>query len=233
MAKNQKIALTDIVVPSNRMRQLRPELIYQLMPSIRYRGLLQPIIVRPRPKGAGFFLVAGRHRLEAVRKLKHKTIECRVLEGISLDEARLAEIQENLERGDLTPAERAIHHAEGKRLYEKLHPTTKAGVAQGLGMVRSAIKKAGGQVGPEVEEHFTEALAKVKGRSRRTIKRDVARGENLDPEALADATNTCLDKATNWTLWRSCRRPSNASWRQGGREGQRQDARETGQACRA
>jgi ParB family chromosome partitioning protein len=50
--------------------------------------------------------VFGRHRLEAKRALQHDTIECRVLDGLSADEALLAEIDENLIRADLSAAER-------------------------------------------------------------------------------------------------------------------------------
>jgi ParB family chromosome partitioning protein len=129
--KTQMIDLRDIVVQPNRMRQPRPEVVDELAASIEAEGLLQPIVVRPHPEGAGFLLVAGWHRLEAKRKLKHETIECRVLDGLSADQARVAEIDENLIRADLTPSERAVHHAERKALYLKLHPETKHGGAPG------------------------------------------------------------------------------------------------------
>jgi ParB family chromosome partitioning protein len=120
----QMIDLRDIVVQPNRMRQLRPEVVDEVAASIEAEGLLQPIVVRPHPEGAGFLLVAGWHRFEAKRKLKHEAIECRVLDGLSADQARVAEIDENLIRADLTPSERAVHHAD-KALYLKLHPETK------------------------------------------------------------------------------------------------------------
>jgi hypothetical protein len=45
------------------------------------------------------------------------------------DQALLAEIDENLVRADLTPSERAAHHAKRKQLYLKLHPETQKGKA--------------------------------------------------------------------------------------------------------
>jgi hypothetical protein len=45
------------------------------------------------------------------------------LDGLSADQARVAEIDENLIRAVLTPSERAAHHAERKALYLKLHPS--------------------------------------------------------------------------------------------------------------
>ena len=66
-----------------------------------------------------------------MRKLAHEAIECRVLDGMDADQALLAEIDENLVRADLTPSERAAHHAKRKQLYLKLHPETEKGKAGG------------------------------------------------------------------------------------------------------
>jgi ParB family chromosome partitioning protein len=167
----------------------RVEVVDELAASIEAEGLLQPIVVRPDPKGAGFLLVAGRHRLEAKRKLKHETIECRVLEGLSADQARVAEIDENLIRADLTASERAAHHAERKTLYLKLHPETKHGGAPG--------KAGGGKKAKDAKlASFVKDTAKKTGKAKRTIARDVSRGEKIDPRALADLAGTCLDNGT-------------------------------------
>jgi ParB family transcriptional regulator, chromosome partitioning protein len=82
---SKMIAVDSISVPPDRMRKPRPDVVDELAASIATEGLLQPIVVRPDPKKAGFLLVAGWHRLEAKRKLKHETIECRVLDGLSAD----------------------------------------------------------------------------------------------------------------------------------------------------
>jgi ParB family chromosome partitioning protein len=193
------IAVDSISVPPERMRKPRPEVVDELAASIATEGLLQPIVVRPDPKRAGFLLVAGWHRLEAKRKLKHETIECRVLDGLSADQARVAEIDENLIRADLTPSERAAHHAERKALYLKLHPETQQGGSrEGAGRPkRDGTKaKSKGQNGPSKKDAYTKDAAKKTGKSSRTIKREVARGENIDPQALADLAGTCLDNGT-------------------------------------
>ena len=160
------IAVDSIGVPPERMRKPRPEVVDELAASIATEGLLQPIVVRPDPKRAGFLLVAGWHRLEAKRKLKHETIECRVLDGLSADQARVAEIDENLIRADLTPSERAVHHAERKALYLKLHPETKHGGAPG--------KAGGGKKAKDAKlASFVKDTAKKTGKAKRTIARDV------------------------------------------------------------
>ena len=71
-------------------------------------------------------VIAGRHRLEAVRKLGWRRIRATIHDD-DADAVLLVEIDENLVRADLSPAERALHVAKRKELYEKLHPETKHG----------------------------------------------------------------------------------------------------------
>jgi ParB/RepB/Spo0J family partition protein len=77
------------------------------------QGQLQPIVVRPRKDG-GYWLVAGLHRFEAAKKLKWKEINCTIFDGMAADEADLAEIDENLIRAELSPAERALPRPRGR-----------------------------------------------------------------------------------------------------------------------
>jgi ParB/RepB/Spo0J family partition protein len=117
------IRVADIVVPQDRMRKLRPETVDEIAESIAAQGLIEPIILRPRG-AANFWLIVGRHRLEAVRKCGHDRIRAVVVDGVDADQAQLIEIDENLIRADLSPAERALHMERRKELYEKLHPET-------------------------------------------------------------------------------------------------------------
>jgi ParB family transcriptional regulator, chromosome partitioning protein len=131
------VPLSGIAVPPHRMRVLRPELVAELVASISAQGLLQPIVMRPRAS-AGYYLVAGRHRLEAMRKLGRDTIEAKIVKDLDAEEAQLAEIDENLIRGDLGPSERAVHHAVRKALYERTFPQTKRGGGSWPGWRRQA-----------------------------------------------------------------------------------------------
>jgi hypothetical protein len=105
----------------------------RLVKSIGEVGLLEPIIVCRRGKRTpSLVLVAGRHRLEACRKLKHETILALVEteDSTALEQWRaLAEIDENLIRRDLTAAQRAKLIARRKAAYEATHPETKHGGA--------------------------------------------------------------------------------------------------------
>ena len=71
------------------------------------------------------------HRLAAAKTLQWESIWATVLEGLNADRAALAEIDENLARADLSPAERAAHQYARKELYERLHPQTRKGSAGG------------------------------------------------------------------------------------------------------
>jgi hypothetical protein len=171
------------------MRKLRPEKVDDVAESIAARGQLQPIIVRPRGD-TDYLLVVGSHRLEAVRKLGHEAIECRVLDGMDADQALLAEIDENLVRADLTPSERAAHHAKRKALYLKLHPETEKRKAGGR------PRKTSDKMSKVSTKGYAKAAAKKVGKTSRTVARDVSRGEKIDPQALADLAGTCLDNGT-------------------------------------
>lgn len=78
------------------------------------------------------YLVAGAHRLAAVKALGWETVPCFVLPGDERD-AQLWEIAENLHRADLTVAERAEHIAEWVRLVSDAKPGQVAQVSGGRG----------------------------------------------------------------------------------------------------
>lgn len=92
-------------------------------------------------------LIAGRHRLEAARRLGWEEIDAYVFEGDERD-ARLWEIAENLHRAELTVQERADNIAEWVRLTgEKLSGAscaTKPGSGRhSEGGLRAAVRDLG------------------------------------------------------------------------------------------
>jgi hypothetical protein len=163
-----------------RLRQLRQEKVDELAESIATLGQLQSIVVQP-VKGAGFELVVGAHRLAAVRELGRDKILAAVMNGLDADTALLAEIDENLVRAELSPAERALHLAERKRLYEKLHPATKHGGNRGAGGKFEPSRQNGDTV-----DRFTKDAAKKTGKS-----------ERIATYAPFDATFTRCDSICN------------------------------------
>jgi N6-adenosine-specific RNA methylase IME4/ParB-like chromosome segregation protein Spo0J len=177
------LPLASITVPRNRLRALRPETVDELTESIRARGLLQAIVVRPG--SPGYVLSAGRHRLEAHRKLGLASIRAVVREGLDADQAELIEIDENLIRADLSPIERDLHHARRKQLYERAHPETKRGGDRRSKSHGATLKSPA----------FINDTARKTGAHRATVARSVARGTALNeiPNA-ADAIGTSLDQ---------------------------------------
>ena len=178
------IKITDThVAPNRRLRAIRDDLVVELAESMKKRGLLQPITARPRSDG-GYSLVSGWHRFEAAKLLAWSTIAVTVTDID--DEAELAEIDENLIRGELSPAERALHVGRRKELYEKLHPETKHGGAPG--------KAGGGKKAKDAKlAAFAEATAAATGQSRRKVERDATRAKQTKI-VLKDIVGTSLDK---------------------------------------
>jgi ParB family chromosome partitioning protein len=76
-----------------------------LISSIRDHGVLQPIIVTPKPDGT-FQLIAGERRLRASTIAGLKTIPALVREATELQKLELA-IIENVQRSNLNPIEEA------------------------------------------------------------------------------------------------------------------------------
>jgi ParB-like chromosome segregation protein Spo0J len=170
-----------IAVLPERMRKLGPEKVEELAESIARQGQLQPIVVRPRGDD-GYTLVAGRHRLEAVKRLKWPFIRATVVEGVEANAAALMECDENLVRADLTSAERALHLARRKELYEALHPETKRPAGPGRGKKNHSQNESG----------FVKDTAKKTGQGRSTVARDITRATNIT--VLADIIGTTLDQ---------------------------------------
>jgi ParB/RepB/Spo0J family partition protein len=182
--KVQMLDPSGISTPLDRMRRLRPELVDELAELIKVNGLLQPIIVRP--KKIGYFLVAGRHRLEAVRKLKHDSIRAEIREGLDEDTAEIVEIEENLTRGELTEVEQAKHFARRQELYE-----SKYGKAKARGG-NAAQRKMGHKANAKMADAWTTAIAEKTGKSKRAVQRATARGKKV--KVLDEIARTCLDR---------------------------------------
>ena len=108
----------------------------ELAASIAEHGLLQPIAVRPRPRG-GYSIVAGERRWRAARQAGLEDIPAMVLEAEENEVMELALI-ENLQRQDLNP----IEEAEGYERLMKQFGLTQEQVAKRVVKSRSAVANA-------------------------------------------------------------------------------------------
>lgn len=181
-------ALQNVLVekcrPSPTARAVLPIKVEELARSIEQIGLRQPISVRRVDEG--FEVRGGGHRLAAFARLGREWIPAFVREDDDLH-AELAEIDENLIRNELGPAERASAVARRKAIYEELHPETQHGSPGVSRQVGDTRERAG-------KERFTKQTADATGSSERTVQREAERGEKIGQEALGRVAGTSLDK---------------------------------------
>lgn len=81
-----------------------PDKLKELILSIKQKGVLQPVIVRP--KGNGYELIAGERRLRAVKDLGLSQVPA-IIKDVKDDEALEIALIENIQRDDLNPMEEA------------------------------------------------------------------------------------------------------------------------------
>lgn len=171
------------ITKRSRLREVNETVALDIAASMREQGLLQPIVVRPVVDG--FELVAGAHRLWAAQHLGWVAVEARVI-VMDDDHARLAELDENLARAELTPAERARFTAERKRLYEAIYGPSKAVGARAANIAMGRCTDASDKMS------FASATAKRSGVDKRVVQRDAARGEKI--AGIERVVRTVLDK---------------------------------------
>jgi ParB family transcriptional regulator, chromosome partitioning protein len=107
----------------------------ELAASLRESGVIQPIIIRPSPTGAGQFeLIAGERRWRAAVLAGLDTMPAIVRQVDVANQARLA-LVENVQREDLNPIERAAAYASLINTLE----ITQQELARQLGEDRSSI----------------------------------------------------------------------------------------------
>ncbi len=97
----------DLIRPNPRQprRSFEGAALLALSESIRARGILQPLVVRPLP-GGSFELVAGERRLRAARLAGLEEVPAVVRETEEAEQLELA-LVENVAREDLNPVEEA------------------------------------------------------------------------------------------------------------------------------
>ena len=104
--KIESVAISGITV-GPRHRAVVPAKTAEIARSIQRSGLLNPITVYAG-SGGSIGLVAGLHRLEAVKSLGWEEIDAAFIDGDEIDR-ELMEISENLHRADLTKEQRDEH----------------------------------------------------------------------------------------------------------------------------
>ena len=125
------IPTEDIDSNPNQPRQALGDL-SELVASIREKGVLEPILVRPR--GSRFQIIAGERRYRAVCEVGLAEIPCIVRETDDAEMMELALI-ENLQRKDLS----AFEEADGLKVLAETYGYTHERMAEKIGRSRTSI----------------------------------------------------------------------------------------------
>lgn len=125
------VPIEDIDPNPNQPRQSLGD-ITELVNSVTEKGILEPILVRPR--GSRFQIIAGERRYRAATEAGLAEIPCVVRDTSDAEMMELA-LVENLQRKDLTPFE----EADGLKVLADNFAYTHEAMAQKLGKSRSSI----------------------------------------------------------------------------------------------
>ncbi|AFH40289.1 putative transcriptional regulator (plasmid) [Thermus thermophilus JL-18] len=154
-----KVLPLEVLVPSPQPRK-RFENLEALAESIREKGVLQPLLVRPLGDGR-YAIVAGERRYRAARMAGLSEVPVRVVE-LSEKEARLFALVENLQREDLNPYEETVG------VLALLSEDLGKSVEEVVGLLRRMRKEKRGEAGHNVmaspEAQRVEEVFKVLGR---------------------------------------------------------------------
>lgn len=127
----------DVLAPSpfQPRQDMNPERLAELADSIRSRGVLQPLLVRPDPEQDGHYqIIAGERRWRASQLAGLHSVPVHIRELDDTD-AMAAALVENLQRADLNP----IEEAEGLHRLVTDYTLTQEELAGAVGKSRPHI----------------------------------------------------------------------------------------------
>jgi ParB family chromosome partitioning protein len=120
--------------PKNPRRSYRDDELADLAQSIREKGVVQPLLVRPLPGSDVFEIIAGERRWRAAQKAGLHDVPVVVREASDKEALELALI-ENVQRSDLNALEEALGY---QQLIDE-HQFTQAALADTIGKSRPHI----------------------------------------------------------------------------------------------
>lgn len=173
----------SLIYPRDEGRALQKDRVGPLADSIAAIGLKTPITVRlcQRTKDGAltdaYEIVCGKHRYYAALRLQWTEIDCFVTDDDELH-AELWEIDENLMRAELSPAEEAAHLKRRKEIWAALRPES--------GTNCSALSGRG-------NKNFASETSEKAGRTKQDINRSIRRAEKLGDD-IERVKGTSLDK---------------------------------------
>ena len=178
----QRSYVTDLPIaeisdfPDHPFKVRMDESMTEMVESVKERGVLSPVLVRPMPDG-GYQMVSGHRRKFASELAELPTVPCIVRE-LTDDEAIIIMVDSNLQRERVLPSEKAFAYKMKldamKRQQGERTDLTSA----------TPLQKLGGKTSREI-------LAEQSGESHEQIRKYI-RLTNLVPELLDMVDNTVL-----------------------------------------
>lgn len=121
--------------PFQPRKGMRQESLDDLIASIRERGILQPLLVRPHPEHHGRYqIIAGERRWRAAQAIPLHEVPV-LVRALPDMEAAAAALVENLQRTDLDP----IEEAEGLMRLIEMHGLSQEEIGRMIGKSRSHV----------------------------------------------------------------------------------------------
>ena len=136
----------------------------QLQDSIKKYGILNPLIVRPRPEGF-YEIISGHRRKYAAEKLGYRSVPV-IIRYMKDDEAVVTMVDSNLQRERISPSEKAFAY---KMKYDAIK--------------RKAGRKNCGQVDHQIGKRSVDIIGELCGDSGKQVQRYI-KITNLIPALL-------------------------------------------------
>jgi len=187
------------ILTDDRLRDPDPEGVVKLAESIQAHGLQTPITVHlyreVNPKDrtqwlpirfdglVRYKLIAGGHRLAAIKALGLTHITCFVKEVATPLEAIILEVLENLHRVELNPLDKCVFLGKQKEVYEELFPETKKG-AKNQHTVNSLNETVS----------FSKDIAEKIGKTSRTVENYIRVYNGLSKASIDRIKNTWISE---------------------------------------
>ena len=159
--------------PNHPFKVKDDEKMNDLVKSVKERGVLYPLLVRPRSDGT-YELISGHRRKRAAQKLNIDSVKC-IVKDLSDDEATILMVDSNIQREEVLPSEKAFAYK----------------------MKLEALKHQGKRTDLEEDSTSTPMVSKLRtneqlgnevGESRENIRRYI-RLTYLIPELLEEVDN--------------------------------------------
>ena len=164
--------------PNQPRTRFDPQKLEELAASIREKGVIQPLIVRPM--GDGFQIVAGERRWRAAQKVQLHELPVIVREMTDTEVLEVA-IIENIQRADLNPIEEGLGY---QQLIDRFGHTQEQ-LAQALGKSRSHIANMMRLTGlPDTVKAMVSDGTLSMGHARTLVPLDARAAEQLARDAV-------------------------------------------------